>query len=548
LAPELAIEKGSMIELFEWGHFSELGMGDAGPREPYVYIYFNDDMVPYYFDPETGDRSYTVAPGTRILDPETRKRWRDRKRSQTHRVEATAIETHDSPPPGALAPAPDGGSVLNIADAVHNSTPAVNCSPTAIEQSVSASDLAPYIPNDLKVDISQFQFPQYVQQFFRDHRKHFFPRKQISLEALTHFTDAPLQDPLLCALDAKTEKLAFLCFRWILIYTGVENQRNPAAYAERLVNALRETPILRDEVMFQLMKQTCGNPNPDWLLRTWELFLIVVTCFPSTKNSEIWIKSHFSHHIRDPVQDIAELAQFCYIRFAARCAVGKPLDGVSAGFIQSIPVQFKIGHCVFGASIYEQLWNQRRSVRKLPIPYMLHHMAGLLLVKGAEQTEGIFRLPGNLRRVNEMADEANKGRDAVSAAPMNDIASLFKKWVRDLPDPIVNMDSIDRLRIASEDKSYSNFVETLPRAHHLTLMYLVGFLQRMVRAEAVTMMTAKNLSIVFAPNIVQLNDSYTNETIIQMFATIGREFMEFLIVNWDTSPIYPLSPELLSED
>jgi hypothetical protein len=79
-------------------------------------------------------------------------------------------------------------------------------------------------------------------------------------------------------------------------------------------------------------------------------------------------------------------------------------------------------------------------------------------------------------------------------------------------------------------------------------MYLVGFLQRMVRAEAVTLMTAKNLSIVFAPNVVQLNDSYTNETIIKMFATIGTEFMEFLIVNWDTSPIYPLPPELLSEN
>jgi hypothetical protein len=298
--------------------------------------------------------------------------------------------------------------------------------------------------------------------------------------------------------------------------------------------------------MFQLMKQTRNNPNPDWLHKTWELFLIIVTYFPSTKDSENWIKSHFSRQIRDPNTTIAQLAQFCYIRFSARCAIGKPLETKEIGYTQRIPQHYLTGHRQFGASIYEQIWNQRRSVRKLPIPYILHHMSEAMLKKGAEQSEGLFRLPGNLRVVDEMAEEANNGRDVVTRGELNDIASLFKKWFRDLPDPVVNLDSIPKLRDAYDDKSYLPFVEVLPKAHRLTLMWLIGFLQRLVKSEEATKMGPKNLAIVFGPNIVQVNDTNEANT-IKLFADLAIEFLTALITGWDTSEIYPIPEQMLQE-
>jgi hypothetical protein len=215
------------------------------------------------------------------------------------------------------------------------------------------------------------------------------------------------------------------------------------------------------------------------------------------------------------------------------------------GFIQSIPTQFQTGRQQFGCSIYEQIWNQRRSVKRLPIPYIEHHMAEHMLKKGCEQAEGLFRLPGNLKRVEEMAEATNKGRDAISPAPMNDIASLFKKWFRDLPDPVVCKECLPRLRDAYDDKSYIQFVSYLPRAHMLTFMYLIGFLQRLVRAQAVTLMTAKNLAIVFGPNVVQTDE--TTEAEMKRFAEIAIELIITLIEQWDTSYIYPLNPEFLVE-
>jgi hypothetical protein len=115
-----------------------------------------------------------------------------------------------------------------------------------------------------------------------------------------------------------------------------------------------------------------------------------------------------------------------------------------------------------------------------------------------------------------------------------------------LPDPVVNVDSIPLLRDAWDTKDYLGFVEKLPTAHKMTFMYLVGFLQRLVKAEPVTKMGPKNMAIVFGPNIVQLNDNADGGS-IKLFADIAIEFITSIINTWDTSAIYPLDPELLRE-
>lgn len=122
-----------------------------------------------------------------------------------------------------------------------------------------------------------------------------------------------------------------------------------------------------------------------------------------------------------------------------------------------------------------------------------------------------------------MAEETNKGRDAISPAPVNNIASLFKKWFRNLPDPAVNMEFLPKFRDAYDDNTCFQFAESLPTAHWWTPMYLVGFFQRLVKSEAVSLMGAKDLAIVFGPNIVQPND--INEVVLKPFADIAIELM-----------------------
>jgi hypothetical protein len=486
-------------------------MGDAAPV--YAYLYW-DDKTPYYYDPVSQQCSYEVPASTIIINPSSMRVMR--------RVRAEAVLKIVQRP-----------RTLSKFDRI------------GVRQA-AARPAAPSLASELQDGIAKFRLENYAQQFFRERRgQHAFLRKTVDANVQTDFSAAPIEGSLLSALDPKMQKLASKCFRLILGYTGVAPAKSPAECAEQLVGTLYSTPALRDEVMFQLAKQTRNNPNERWLVETWKLFLIVVTYFPSTHDSEVWIRSHFTSEIHNENQAIADLAQFCFIRFTARCAVGKPLADPPDGYLLQVPSHHQTSRALFGASIYEQLWNQRRSVRKLPIPYILPHMADNLLRKCAEQCEGIFRLPGNMKTVAMMAEAANQGREMIAQAPIHDIGSLFKMWFRDLPDPVVNIDSVDELRNVWETKEYVKFAESLPPAHKLTLMYLVGFLQRLARAEAVTLMSQKNLAIVFAPNIVQVQT--TNPATMKLFSDIGQEFLITLIATWDTSYIYPLNPEMLSE-
>ena len=161
-------------------------------------------------------------------------------------------------------------------------------------------------------------------------------------------------------------------------------------------------------------------------------------------------------------------------------------------------------------------------------------------MKKAGNVEGIFRLPGNMRIVNEMVHELNKGKDPLSNAGVHDLASLLKLWFRDLPDPTIPVSMLGALSDTYEKKNYFEFIATLPPAHYNVLKYLIGFLQQLSTCEAQTKMNAKNYAIVFAPNIVQPKD-ITEPFQVSRYSDIAIEFMLTLIEKWDTSDIYPLN-------
>lgn len=418
-------------------------------------------------------------------------------------------------------------------------------------------DGIPSLPSDLQADIQKFQDTNYFKLYFQEHRnQHKFSRKNISIDSISEFSTEPLTEPLIPVppKDTKLVKLALQSFKYILYYTKVIPQKNPKIYLTHIVDLLYSNPQLRDETMFQLIKQTRKPPavkesdkekEEEWLRRTWMLFVVVVTVFPSSRNSEVWIKSHLARESKSHIDFVSQYASFSYIRFSARCSLGKPMDPPSEiDYFNKIPSQMGMGFQAFGASIYEQIWNQRRTLLRLPIPFYLYIMSKMLIEKGAEHVEGIFRLPGNMKLVEETADHLNKGENTLDHLGVHDLASLLKKWVRELPDPLVNLASVGLLETAFEQKTYLEFTEGLPKTHQLTLKYLIGFLQHLVKSQNETKMTPKNFAIVFGPNIVQLRDA-TEPGVIKQYSDIGIEYLTTLIEQWDTSEMYPLDPKYL---
>jgi hypothetical protein len=297
----------------------------------------------------------------------------------------------------------------------------------------------------------------------------------------------------------------------------------------------------------QLVKQTRENPDPECRYHTWEVFLLVATLFPPTRNSEGLIKGHIAECADDADPRVSEIVKFTFIRFRARCGIGKAHEGP---FLPGLLCEITSAHLkttpTFGSSLYEQVWCQRSRFPLLPIPVMMHQMASALLARGGEGREGVFRLPGNMKTVNGMQRVVGEQPQVLDKAEIHDLGSLLKAWFSNLPQPIVHADVVPRLKTAHEDHTFIEFANGLPDLEKLTLKYLVGFLRRMACAEAVTKMGAPNLAMVFAPNVV---DIAGGSDVMQVAKTsdIAKEFLIALINDWDVTDVYPPSQEMLAE-
>src|SRR5205085_6137956 len=133
--------------------------------------------------------------------------------------------------------------------------------------------------------------------------------------------------------------------------------------------------------------------------------------------------------------------------------------------------------------------------------------------------EGVFRKNGNIRRLKDLAETIDKGEGSVemsSEGPVQ-IAALLKKFLRELPDPLLTF-KLHRLfiitqKISDEDKRNRVLHLTcclLPKAHRDTMEVLFSFLKwaasfSHVDEESGSKMDIHNLSTVMAPNILYSN-------------------------------------------
>ncbi|RKF54293.1 Rho-type GTPase-activating protein 1 [Golovinomyces cichoracearum] len=134
--------------------------------------------------------------------------------------------------------------------------------------------------------------------------------------------------------------------------------------------------------------------------------------------------------------------------------------------------------------------------------------------------EGVFRKNGNIKRLNETSSIIDKdGCDAVDFSKENvvQVAALLKKYLRDLPDPLLTF-KLHRLfitsqKIADEEKRRRVLHLTcclLPKAHRDCLEILCSFFNwvasfHQVDEESGSKMDTHNLATVIAPNILLTN-------------------------------------------
>ena len=564
---------------------------DPGTSKQY-FLYYDNNNQPYYYDCDLGTSSYAKPTEGTIFDPSTRDvievitansnnaandTEEYQQSNETYTQDSNEQADNNQNTSNANQDDSDQSysySSENEQNQQQQQPTSVNQQPTSYEPSVPAGTqqptpyqpsqneadpqrhqcleyyLAPnngdpaFIPPELKENILTAQLVDYANQTFRHEQKKVFKKVKVDMDKITRYSPKPIETTLLNIDDKRLIKLAVRTFKIILGYSGALPIKGASetALAKELIDILNENPQLVDEVYFQLIKQTRDNPNTQIENQTWSLLLMVSTIFPSSPGAQNCIKSYLAQASHSCNSDLKSKIQFTFIRFTSRNYLAEVLKPLPSDFASTMPNDAVNSTMKFDVSIYAQIWNQSKSHGACPIPHVEYAIIKQLLLKNSENTEGIFRLPGNMRVVNEMVQQLNAGQDPLPNANVHDLASLLKLWFRSLPDPTIPLSMLDDLPKTYETKDYFGFIATLPPAHYNVLKYLIGFLQQISKAVEKTKMNSKNYAIVFAPNIIQPR-MVTDPSQVSRYSDIAIEFMLNLIEKWDTSDIYPLNLE-----
>jgi hypothetical protein len=414
------------------------------------------------------------------------------------------------------------------------------CLALGLEQNCQRMGLLDYL--------GRYRLEDFATTAFRRHRRGGLGQSYLPPENLCSFTSVPLKKPLLRLVPKGLKKLSAQLFVSLLEFSGVRRVANPFVPLRAILQVLHEHRVLVDEFYFQLIKQTSNNRNIDYLLKTWELFLIIATIFPCRQDSRFWVIAHISRSATDTDQRIACVALFILIRFLTRQYLGVELDYTAdRHYPERITVSIYQGTACFGVTLYELMWSQKVKFPKLPIPYVLYYMINLLKERNAFRTRDIFKAPGNDAMVREILSRVNLEITEIARGAVNVVATLLKTWLAELPNPVIPFEMNQTFMKLCAEGRYLGFAERLPQVHSLTLVYIIGFLQEVVKNAQYNGLERAEIPPMFGPLIVHpARIAGTDAALMEKLTDASIAFFTKVLDSRDPSVIYPLNPDYLA--
>ncbi|KAG9070728.1 hypothetical protein KI688_008268 [Linnemannia hyalina] len=143
------------------------------------------------------------------------------------------------------------------------------------------------------------------------------------------------------------------------------------------------------------------------------------------------------------------------------------------------------------------------------VPAILVRCAEFLEAKGIDEV-GLYRVPGSHASVQKLKLMFDSGKDhnllAMDAVDPNDIATLLKLYLRELPTPLLPAVFLEQFQtLLSTDRQICHNLRGiligLPRPNYVVLSYLCHHLSRIAAHADKTKMNVSNLGVVFAPTL-----------------------------------------------
>lgn len=182
----------------------------------------------------------------------------------------------------------------------------------------------------------------------------------------------------------------------------------------------------------------------------------------------------------------------------------------------------------FGESLASVYQLQQRTYPNAKIPIILPFLSDGILALGGMKAEGIFRVPGENDVVSDLRLRIDRGFYNLDNIEDPHVpASLFKLWLRELQDPLIPDELYNECISCAEDEdpqTITRMVSMLPTINRRVLLFVISFLQQFLdeRVMKVTKMTAVNLAVIFAPNLLRCDSDsmsvvFTNAKYEQSF-------------------------------
>lgn len=163
----------------------------------------------------------------------------------------------------------------------------------------------------------------------------------------------------------------------------------------------------------------------------------------------------------------------------------------------------------FGVELY-RLTSEDRTV-----PLVVEKLINYIEMHGL-YTEGIYRKSGSTNKIKELRQGLDTDAESVNLDDYNIhvIASVFKQWLRDLPNPLMTFELYEEFLRAmglqerkETIRGVYSVIDQLSRTHLNTLERLIFHLVRIALQENTNRMSANALAIVFAPCILRCPDT-----------------------------------------
>ncbi|GLT42536.1 hypothetical protein SLA2020_165290 [Shorea laevis] len=184
------------------------------------------------------------------------------------------------------------------------------------------------------------------------------------------------------------------------------------------------------------------------------------------------------------------------------------------GFL-GLPVEFQVeipcrvpsaSASVFGVSAESMQCSYDSKGNSIPTILLL--LQERLYSQGGLKAEGIFRINPENSQEEQVRDQLNRGI-VPDNIDVHCLAGLIKAWFRELPSGVLDSLSPEEVLQCNTEEESVELVKQLKPTEAALLNWAVDLMADVVEEEESNKMNARNIAMVFAPNMTQMSDPLT---------------------------------------